>query len=366
MMRPVEQPGVVVAEFAADDRHRGFELEEAVWAIGGKWEQQFMGHDGQADTLLPGVWLNATAEWDFKGFDGWQVPEPRRRCHGCHTVGLDPETGDFVEPNIGCESCHGRGSWHAATFGLGTIHDGRDVQVCGQCHIRGMAPDGEFFFPVGYEPGGVLTDHFEPSVPSPGQNSSHWWGNGRQRDRHQEFVAWRSGGHANSLESLGDTYDGRYGEVTANCLPCHAATAALDPNSRHALEDMTEGVTCGVCHNVHGALDEARISCAGCHGNGAIYHRPDENPAHVVCGDAAGVECVDCHMPRTIEIGGAFQLRDHGPGFVTPAETLEWGTPSGCQNGGCHVGEEPLALQAAFDAHYRKYFVEPAKPGVVQ
>ena len=108
MMRPVDQEGVVVADF-----HPGkmpFDPQQAVWAIGSRFEQQFMGHDGRTETLLPGSWLVDKGEWKTKGWDGWQVPVPLQRCHGCHTVGLDVETGRFVEPGIGCESCHGPGT----------------------------------------------------------------------------------------------------------------------------------------------------------------------------------------------------------------------------------------------------------------
>ena len=105
------------------------------------------------ETVLPGAWLGVAGYWDFKGSDGWQEPVPLRRCHGCHTVGLDVETDEFVEGNIGCESCHGAGEWHAETLGLGPIHNGVGSEGCGQCHPRGRTPSGEFFFSVGFRPG---------------------------------------------------------------------------------------------------------------------------------------------------------------------------------------------------------------------
>ena len=42
MMRKADEPGVVVADFDSEDAGLRFAAEEAVWAIGGKWEQQFM------------------------------------------------------------------------------------------------------------------------------------------------------------------------------------------------------------------------------------------------------------------------------------------------------------------------------------
>jgi len=329
--------------------------EDAVWAIGGKWEQQFMGREDGQETLLPGAWLNAHQEWDFVGWDGWQQPEPRTRCHGCHTVGLDAESGEFVEPNIGCEACHGPGSWHESTYGFGRVASGHDAQICGQCHTRGRSPTGEFFFPAGYRPGGDLEAYFVFSEASNGQNASDWWGNGRARHRHQEFNVWREGGHADSLRKLQEGYDGRFGPVTGDCMRCHAAEGVFA--SSRSLDDKLalHGITCSVCHNVHGALDELRIGCNSCHIEGAFYHEPERNADHVACPKDANVGCVGCHMPVSVSIGGAFQLHDHGPGVVPPGDTEAWGTPNSCANGGCHTDVAAETLHTWFDRHYGEH-----------
>ncbi len=360
MMRPANDDAIVVADFSTDDPHRGFTRSDAVWAIGGKWEQQFMGEEAGGETLLPGVWLKATGRWDFKGWDGWELPVPRKRCHGCHTVGLDPETGSFVEPNIGCESCHGPASWHTRTRGLGRVHSSVDADVCGQCHTRGTSPDGGYHFPVGYRPGRELAAHFVPSEPSPGNNSSNWWGNGHPRRRHQEHWAWSQGGHADSLRSLREGYDGRFGPVTDDCLSCHAADSILASGREPSVDEARFGITCAVCHNVHGSLDEVRIGCGECHGSGAFHHEPDRNADHVPCPPEADVSCVSCHMPKTATIGGAYRLHSHRAGIIEPADAARWNGPTSCANGGCHAAADPDALQEAFDDFYRR----PAARGV--
>lgn len=353
MMRPVEDPGVLVAEFDEQDRRLRFEREQAVWAIGGKWEQQFMGHDGSGETLLPGAWLVGSERWKLSGWDGWRKPVPRQRCHGCHTVGLNPETGEFVEANIGCESCHGPGSWHVKTWGLGRIESSADAQVCGQCHTRGSTPSGEYHFPVGYRPGGELAAHFEEVEPSPGQSSSAWWGNGFERKRHQEYGAWRRGGHADSLARLREGYDGRYGAVTDECLRCHAGDFILAAGGRRpGVGDAKLGVTCAVCHNVHGELDALRLECSACHEAGAFYHEPERNADHVACAAEGEVGCVGCHMPLVIKNGGAYTLHSHRPGVVPPHDTLRYGMPSSCANGGCHADAPTERLIALYEAHY--------------
>ena len=313
-----------------------------------------MGHDGTTETLLPGAWLVAGNGWKKQGWDGWQVPVPLRRCHGCHTVGLDVEQGTFVEPGIGCESCHGPGSWHANTQGIGRIHSSIDAQVCGQCHARGRSTDGRYFFPTGYRPGDDLLAHFKPGEPPVGQNSSHWWGNGKERKRHQEFTAWQQGGHADSLKSLRDGYDGRYGQVDGSCLRCHVGEAALGQavNVAALESDDLSPVTCAVCHQVHGELDQARLRCETCHEKGAYYHREESRARHVPCPADVGVSCVNCHMPLTVKNGGAFTLHSHAPGIVPPSDTATWGVPNSCANGGCHADRDEAWLQAAYDSHF--------------
>jgi hypothetical protein len=355
MMRRVEGDGVVVADFSSPDLP--FDPQDAVWAIGSRFAQQFMGHDGTTETLLPGAWhvdpdSPQGGHWQTKGWDGWNAPVPLQRCHGCHTVGLDVETGHFVEPGIGCESCHGPGSWHLRTLGFGAIASTLDADACGQCHSRGLAIDGKHFFPVGYRIGDPLADHFRESRPLIGQNSAEWWGNGRERKRHQEYGAWKQGGHADSLKSLTDRYDGRYGEVTSACLRCHAAEAAANPRRDYRLAEVRHGITCAVCHNVHGALDQQRFNCNDCHEQGAYYHAPERNAEHVVCGKGVDVTCVDCHMPLTAKNGSGLNLHSHHPGIIPPSDTDLYGVPSSCANGGCHADRESEWLQAALRDHY--------------
>ena len=282
MMRPVNGPGVLVADMAPGPEGPPFDPNDAVWAIGGKRSQQFMGERDGHETLLPGAWEVDRQAWKRVGWDGWQVPVPLQRCHGCHTVGLDTSTGVFVEPNIGCESCHGPSEWHVQTFGLGEVHSSADPRVCGQCHTRGKTTNRKFHFPVGYRPGGDFTD-FQPSEPSLGQNSTNWWGNGRERRRHQQYATWSRGGHANSLKRLQESYDGRYGPFQKDCLSCHAAEAALQPERNLGIEDVQWGVTCQVCHNSHGELESARSQCRDCHQKGAFQHREELNAVHVAC-----------------------------------------------------------------------------------
>jgi hypothetical protein len=354
MMRRVDEPGAVVADWSKDDGQRGFTRDDAVWVVGSRWEQQFMGNDGQRDTLLPGAWSVAHQQWTSQGWDGWQVPVPEIRCHGCHTVGMDTNSRRFVEAGIGCESCHGKGLWHTEASGHGPIHTGLDSQDCGQCHTRGHATQGEFFFPTNYELGSKLDDKFVEIDPDYIQNSSQWWGTGRERDRHQEYPAWRRGGHANALMDLQPgRYDGRYGSVTSDCLRCHSAEGAMNEKRVVSLADAKNGVTCAVCHNVHGDLETTRTTCSSCHDQGPFHHKAVALADHVPCPASAGVDCVNCHMPITAKVGGEFRLHSHAPGITAPAQGASFDSPSSCTNGGCHQSTAVEQLQAAYDRFYR-------------
>ena len=351
MMQKANVSGVVVADFHNDEVT--FETEEAVWVIGSKWEQQFMGEEDGHETLLPGAWHVAQKKWKLTGWDGWQVPDPLKRCHGCHTVGLDIETGHFVEPSIGCESCHGPGSWHSNTAGIGKIATGLDADICGQCHTRGRSKDNQYFFPVGYKPGKNLLEFFKEDEPDYIQNSNKWWGNGHPRKRHQEYFAWRQGGHVNSLKSLKEGYDGRYGDANSKCLSCHAGEAINDSQSEnYQLEEVEYGITCVVCHNSHANLDKPRLECSSCHGEGASYHQPENNQKHVVCPKDANVQCQQCHMPLTVMNGGGYTLHSHRAGIIAPSDTSEFGVPNSCGNGGCHADKNLEWQQDEYKKHY--------------
>lgn len=70
----------------------------------------------------------------------WRDRDYRLRCGSCHTVGLDTETRQFVELNVGCEACHGPGRRHAGSPEENAMRvpgktDGHDVLVtCRRCH----------------------------------------------------------------------------------------------------------------------------------------------------------------------------------------------------------------------------------------
>ena len=122
-------------------------------------------------------------------------------CAGCHVTGMDLEKNTFVEPGVGCEACHGPGSWHAALpktevfdkratiVNPAKLPMGVAVQICGSCHNRGKSLKKEGSeWAVGYVPGKALaaclkTPSFaegDVSISMPTSSPLH----------HQQYVDW--------------------------------------------------------------------------------------------------------------------------------------------------------------------------------
>ncbi len=354
MMRRADQPGAVIPDLHHVEGAPPFHPDEAVWVIGSKWAQQFMGEVDGDETLLPGEWHIGLGQWETTGWDGWELPKPLQRCHGCHTVGLNVETGEFAEAGIGCESCHGAHGFHVDTAALSPGTSLLDAQVCGRCHSRGRSTDGSHFFAHDYKPGDDLGALFVEDEPDFIQNSANWWGNGRERARHQEYTAWKRGGHADSLRSLTENYDGRFGPVSADCMQCHSAEGAV-AGLAVDVERAKNPITCAACHNSHGKLDEVRATCESCHDQGPLHHSSVAAADHIPCPPGADVGCVDCHMPMTAKLGGEFRLHSHAPGITTPEEGAVFGSPSTCANGGCHANRTAEWLQDQFEQHYPNF-----------
>ena len=107
------------------------------YAAGKAWEASKHGH----------AWRTLESAEETKRY-AWPVtwyPD----CIACHTVGYGERSG-FVSPEatpdlrgVGCESCHGAGSRHAADptlHRLGKV----DTQRCTQCHDYEQSPDFDY------------------------------------------------------------------------------------------------------------------------------------------------------------------------------------------------------------------------------
>ena len=167
------------------------------------------------------------------------------------SVGFNPEDNSFVDPGVGCQSCHGAGSLHLKAKGdeekratmkrpdkLDTPH--KKLSVCGRCH--GQYTIGDKPFAADYKFGDDLfaIEGFkltEVTQPGPFQQLN-------------EFMA------------------SKHGEKDVTCVTCHTAheTTEAKPQLRKPVPDL-----CLQCHaqehkcTVAADKVKAGDTCATCH-----------------------------------------------------------------------------------------------------
>ncbi|MBE9525512.1 MAG: cytochrome C [Proteobacteria bacterium] len=391
----------VVADFDNKPAFVEFDKKDIDVIIGGKWEQVFAREIDGEYYPFPAKWMVLTQNWIPYKTKKWQETPLRKKCDGCHTVGLDVVTGEFKEYGVGCESCHGPASQHIDNKKrLNNIeciichnsieeHQQLDKQVdivrsiksavCGQCHSRGVdnqvithQTEVQFNFPVEYLPGKQLSNSFKPTTPATDKKGNNWWGNGVSKNRHQEYADFAKSGHARSLKNLRiKRTESCGGEPEDKCLKCHSGDyiqakkyqdkiRGKKENKKEVvlpnIDNAQDGITCVVCHNPHKVgnnPDKAADQCINCHTSNTKtfknYQQTDQS--HTPC-PAEKVTCADCHMPKIVKTGGQFSLRSHAFKIIPPEATIKYAMPNSCQNGGCH---DDKSTQWAID-EYEKFY----------
>lgn len=367
IFKPYTDETQIVADFNNKPDFVTFDKKDIDLIIGGKWEQVFAREIDGEHYPFPAKWLNLTKEWVPYKTATWQKTPLTQKCNGCHTTGLNKETGKFVEFGVSCESCHGPGSLHVQNKRMlkntacTICHQSQTLKeqlkneidilrsvkpaVCGQCHSRGVEnkidkyhTKVQFNFPIEYLPGQELSKNFKPSTPQTDQKGKNWWGNGASKNRHQEYADFAKSGHSKSLKNL-RTKRGRgcKKEPEDSCLKCHSTDYILaDDDEKPTLSSAKNGITCVVCHNPHevgNSKEKAADLCVECHTNKTKTMK--KHPLHYPCPEDK-ITCADCHMPRIVKTGGKFSLRSHAFKIIPPEATEKYGMPSSCQNGSCH------------------------------
>ncbi|MBM61344.1 MAG: cytochrome C [Acidobacteria bacterium] len=321
---PRQNPDVILGNFEINDPLVTFSHEDVVFTYGSKWKQRYYTQVGEDYFVFPAQWDVQNRQWRRyyvrPGTDWWveHYPEDQMQrptgplCDGCHSVNYDIYTKAPTEWNVGCEKCHGPGSTHNEAPSpanivnparLNTVHAD---DICIQCHSQGKPrqtphPDTGVYYdwPVGYEPGNLLSDYWKLEAPHLGEET---------------FTHWPEGSaHKNRMQG----------------------------NDYVQSQMYIKGVTCYGCHDVHGTEHEADLRapgnqvCLDCHGpqsqagpRGSVsYHTQHlEN--------SQGSLCVACHMPPIAQTVGDINVRSHTFKFISPTQTERYGIPNPCTS--CH------------------------------
>ena len=307
-------------------------VEDVKYTIGSQWKQRFIVEKEGKLYIAPIQYYLEGHRWLPYNEEKWDKYPWIDKCGGCHATGVSLEKNNFIEPAVGCEACHGKGSWHAALpktevfqkrqtiVNPAKLTTGVAVQICGSCHNRGHSTkDKKVEWPVGYEPGKALGMYFK-SVSYAGGNVKDVYANEFSKGHHQQYIDWEHSVHAK------------------------------------------EGVTCTSCHFVHQigvpptrsqTMQAGSRQCMSCH------ELLNKNQAHSI--HSFG-NCVGCHMPKIATSAESGDLHSHVFVALLPKDTLaNPAIPNSCQTCHKHKGQDLKKLQEAYDS-----WVAASKPkGVV-
>lgn len=300
--------------------------EDVVLTIGNEWKQRYIVAKDGILYISPLQYNTETGRWVNYHEADWDKRPWLLKCGGCHTTGTnlvpdDLAKSSFVEPGVGCEACHGPGSWHAvlpktAVFKKRTtiinpakLPRGVAVQICGSCHNRGKSTLVEGAgWPVGYQPGKALEAYYVSTSYAAG-DKQHLYANEFSKGHHQQYIDWTKSEH------------------------------------------RREGVSCTSCHYVHSlGMPDTRFqtraagsqSCLGCH------VQVNTNMAHSIHSFA---NCVGCHMPRIAKSAESSDIHSHVFKTLLPSVTLANAeVPNSCQNCHKHKDADLVELQKRFKA----------------
>ena len=319
---PKEHPEAITPDLSKPDPLVNFTAADIAFVYGSIWKQRYFKKVGDDYFPFPVQWDVMHKKWKpYFVKDDWWVkfypPDNFQRptsalCDGCHSVNYDIKTKTVTEWNVGCEKCHGPGSEHVKEAENNTILNPARMgyvpanDVCIQCHSQGQPLTNpiagkHYDWPVGYEPGKKLSDH------------------------------WKLEEH-----KLGETTFTHFADGTAH-------KNRMQGNDYVSSQMYAHGITCFTCHDVHGTEHPANLRkpastlCMDCHGptSPSGPHAPTiaQHTHHKA--DSAGSECIACHMPKIAQTLGDVNVRSHTFRFISPAMSETLKIPNACNV--CHT-----------------------------
>lgn len=347
MYKPKDE-AVIHADFSNPDEI-GFSLDDVDWVIGSKWKQEFVQiRDGKA-YVYPAIWKIEAKKWKLKKNKNEQIAG--ELCDGCHTTGFDFSTKAFSEDSIGCEACHGPGSKHVISQKREDIFSSPQVDICSQCHTRGISQDGKTPFPIDYKLGEPIENYFVTRKTWDGKIPI------KHRQHHDEFTSSKHYGAFTILHKderdRNITHAGQ--PLKDGCLRCHSHEGKQN-NGKIDIDLVRYGLTCVTCHNPHDSLYSKKESvkvasiCGGCHVNNLRKYGPNQE-SHFPCPENA-VSCPDCHMPLIKYVAEKFDMRDHSFKIITPDVAEQNQIPSSCSVESCHGDLATSQIRNLYDSWY--------------
>lgn len=336
---PRQHPDAIIPDLTKQDPALPqIDKKDIAFVYGSHWKQRYFKKTGNDYYPMPVQWDIIHKKWlpyhvADKGGDWWAAlyPDPKGDnstrptgplCDGCHSVNYDIKTHAVTEWNVGCESCHGAGSVHAAHPSRANIFNPAKQDyvhandTCIACHSQGQPLtnpiNGVYYdWPVGYHPGLNLSDF------------------------------WKLEEH-----KLGETTFTHFADGTAH-------KNRMQGNDFVQSAMYTRGVTCFSCHDAHGTQNDALLRkpvsqvCASCHMPGSPngpHEASIEAHTHHPAG-SPGSDCAACHMPLVAQEIGAFNVASHTFHFGTPAQTDLLKIPNACA--ACHADKSAAWISAA-------------------
>ena len=315
--------------------------EEIEYTIGSKWKQRYIVRKNGTLFISPVQYNTETDKFVDYHEEDWDKRPWLLKCGGCHTTGVDLEKQTFSEPAVGCEACHGKGSWHyalptqwvikkeQAIINPAKLTRGVAVQICGSCHNRGKATKQKGAgWPVGYKPGMAVESYYKSNSYA-GGDKKHFYANEFSKGHHQQYIDWKNSAH------------------------------------------KKEGVTCTACHSTHAhALEKSKIwQPGGAQPEGGTWHSTPSNTwaasgskqclnCHQQFGNNKTAvhaihtfaKCVGCHMPRIAKSAESGDIHSHVFKALLPEDTLKNPKiPNSCQACHKHKDDDLKKLQEALD-----------------
>jgi predicted CXXCH cytochrome family protein len=291
---------------------------------GQRWFHLYPDEEIKHDDVLH--WTKLNQNWNFM-------------CAECHSTGVrknydaanDRLATTFAEISVGCEACHGQGSAHVGW-----------ARARQSWWPFGRSDDPKMGLAVRFDERRDIVWRRDPATGKPQRNFTP--------PLVRKEVETCGLCHARRGSFSEDWMPGRWLSDTHVVSPLARGLYHADGQMRDEVYNYSSfkqsrmfaaGVTCGDCHEPHGAKlrapgDGVCLQCHAAENYAAVAHHRHEtaNPA---------LACASCHMPeRTYMV--IDRRHDHSFRVPRPDLSVKLGTPNACND--CHR-EKPAAWAAA-------------------